>query len=78
MDLPFYPRLSFGPSEPDLCFGLVWRGLGVALAHHSFGLGEWDSEPISLSPSILFPLFHFILFLLSLASMFFSKQAVWD
>ena len=31
MDLPIYPRSSFGPSEPDLCFGLVWRGLGVAL-----------------------------------------------
>ena len=31
MDLPIYPRSSFGPSEPDLCFGLAWRGLGVAL-----------------------------------------------
>ena len=31
MDLPIYLRSSFGSSEPDLCFGLVWRGLGVAL-----------------------------------------------
>ena len=30
MDLPIYPKSSFGPSEPDLYFGLVWRGLGVA------------------------------------------------
>ena len=30
-------------------YGGVWVLLG---AHHSFGLGEWDIEPISLSPSI--------------------------
>ena len=30
MDFPIYPRSCFGPSEPGLCFGLIWRGLGVA------------------------------------------------
>ena len=30
MDLSIYPRLRFGPSEPGFCFGLIWRGLGVA------------------------------------------------
>ena len=30
LDLLIYPRSCFGPSEPGLCFGLVWRGLGVA------------------------------------------------
>ena len=34
-------------------FALGWyRGAWVLhWAHHSFGLGEWDSEPISLTPS---------------------------
>ena len=31
MDFPIYPRSCFGPSELGLCFGLIWRGLGVAL-----------------------------------------------
>ena len=30
MDLLIYPRSSSGPSEPGLCSGLIWRGLGVA------------------------------------------------
>ena len=29
--LPIYLRSFFGPSDSDLCFGLAWRGLGVAL-----------------------------------------------
>ena len=51
MDLPFYPKSSFRPSEPYLSLG--WYG-GVWVlhgAHHSFGLGEWDVGPISLPPS---------------------------
>ena len=31
MDLPIYPGSAFGPSGPGLRFGLVSRGLGVAL-----------------------------------------------
>ena len=31
MDLPIYPRSAFGPSGPSLRFGLVSRGLGIAL-----------------------------------------------
>ena len=31
MDLPIYPRSAFGPSGPGLRFGLVSRGLGIAL-----------------------------------------------
>ena len=30
MDLSIYPRSRFGPSDPGFCFGLIWRGLGVA------------------------------------------------
>ena len=52
MELPIYPRSCFGPSEPGLCFGLIWRGLELHGAYHSFRLGEWDIGPISLSPSI--------------------------
>ena len=35
-------------------FALGWYGGAWVLywAHHSFGLGEWDSEPISLPPSV--------------------------
>ena len=35
-------------------FVLGWHGGAWVLrwAHHSFGFGEWDSEPISLSTSI--------------------------
>ena len=51
MDFPIYPRLAFGPRGPGLRFGLVPKGLGIALARHSFGLGEWDGEPIFLTPS---------------------------
>ena len=34
-------------------FALGWYGGAWVLywAYHSFGLGEWDSEPISLPPS---------------------------
>ena len=30
MDLLIYPRSCFEPSEPGLCFGLIWRDLDVA------------------------------------------------
>ena len=35
-------------------FALGWYGGAWVLywAHHSFELGEWDSEPISLPPSV--------------------------
>ena len=35
-------------------FALDWHGGAWVLhwAHHSFGLGEWDSEPISLPSSV--------------------------
>ena len=52
MDLPIYPKSSFGPNESVLCFG--WYGGAWVLhgAHHSFGLGEWDIGPISLFPLV--------------------------
>ena len=31
MDLPIYPTSAFGPSGPELLFGLVLRGLGASL-----------------------------------------------
>ena len=31
MDLPIYPRSAFRPSGPGLHFGLVPRGLSIAL-----------------------------------------------
>ena len=52
MDLLIYPRSSFGPNRPGLCFGLVSNDVWVLhWALHSFGLGEWDGEPIFLTPS---------------------------
>ena len=35
-------------------FALGWNGGAWVLhwAHHFFGLGQWDSEPISLPPSV--------------------------
>ena len=50
--LPIYPRLCFGPTEPGLCFGLLWRGVGAAWSPPLFWAGEWNTGPISLSPSI--------------------------
>ena len=52
MGLPIYPRLCFGPSEPGLCFGLLWRGVGAAWSPPLFWAGEWNTGPISLSPLV--------------------------
>ena len=52
MDLLIYPRSSFGPNRSGLLSGLVsnyaWT---LHWAPRSFGLGEWDGEPIFLTPS---------------------------
>ena len=54
MDLLIYPRLSFGPNRLGLRFGIVSNDAWVLhWALHSFGLGEWDGEPIFLTPSII-------------------------
>ena len=42
MDISIYPISRFR-------YGGAWVLHG---AHHSFGLGEWDIGPISLSPSV--------------------------
>ena len=52
IDLLIFPRSCFRPSEPGLCFGPIWRGLGIARSPPFLGLGEWDSGPISLPPSV--------------------------
>ena len=44
-DLPIYPRSYFGPGESGLCFGLIWKGLGIVLGAYG-RLGEWACEPI--------------------------------
>ena len=49
MDLPIYPRSSFGPSEPALCFGLVWGG---------GGLGIWHTVPLGLASGIVSPFLY--------------------
>ena len=51
MDLPIYSRSAFGPSEPGLHFGLVPRGLGIALGAYG-ELGEWACEPFFQTPSV--------------------------
>ena len=45
MDLSIYPRSTFGPSGSGLRFGLLPRGLGIALGAYG-GLGEWAFELI--------------------------------
>ena len=53
MDLLIYPISSFGPNRSGLRFGLVSNDAWVLRwALHSFGLGEWDGEPIFLTPSV--------------------------
>ena len=53
MDLPIFLRSAFGPSGQGLRLGW-YRGAWVLhWAHHSFGLGEWDGEPVFLTPSAL-------------------------
>ena len=59
MDFPIYPRSCFGPSEPGLCFGLIWRGLGVAWNPPflwAWRVGYWAHFfiPISLQLIIFF------------------------
>ena len=61
MDLSIYPRSRFGPSEPGSCFGLIWRGLGVAWSP-SF-LWAWRVEywahffiPVSCPPALVYGL----------------------
>ena len=51
MDLPIYSRSAFGPRRPSLHFGLVPRGLGIALGAYG-GLGEWACEPFFQTPSV--------------------------
>ena len=52
MDLSIYPRLRFEPSEPGFCFGLIWRGLGVAwspLFLWAWRVGYWAHFFIPIS-----------------------------
>ena len=51
MGFPIYPSSCFGPNESGLCFGLLWWGMGVAWSPLLFWAGEWNTWPISLSPS---------------------------
>ena len=49
MGLPISPSSCFGPNESGLCFGCC--GGGVAWSPLLFWAGEWNTLPISLSPS---------------------------
>ena len=49
MDLLIYPRACFGPSEPSLCFGLIWRGLDVVME---------PTIPLGLASGLLGPFLY--------------------
>ena len=49
MDLLIYPRACFGPSEPGLCFGLIWRGLDIVME---------PTIPLGLASGLLGPFLY--------------------
>ena len=56
MDLSIYPRSRFGPSEPGFCFGMIWRGLGVAWSPPfiwAWRVGYWAHLFISINLQLI-------------------------
>ena len=53
MDLSIYPSSRSALASRASALGLYGGAWVLHGAHHSFGLGEWDIGPISLSPSAI-------------------------